>query len=469
MAKIVSQMAKLAIKLIPLPSLVGLITDASPALAATDEVEWLQVDIPAEGKAGDWVLASGSDVKHLHLATDGTLYSYADPAGTDYTLFKSTDGGYSWSYTGNVEDEIVGIATTPDSESTVYYATSSDVYKATDDFESFTKLPPGPGGAGSNNIEITSIDVTQLDGNNIIAVGTRDTDNSEYGGVYIFDESESFPQWVNFDIGNYDVYTVAFSPNFTDDARLIAVAADQAHTYASYNYSAIGNWTMVELLDESNTSFALTNASNIGFTPDFNGTLFVGIVGGDGGIYQVDEDSSQRLNDIDADIISLDVAQDADTIRLLAGENDSATVWYSDDDGDSWDSAMKAPSGGGPTYVVMANNFTDSSQAYAATSGSDSAVSCTTDSGETWNQIGLIDTTINIIIDLALAPNYDQNPSLFMLTWGGEHSLWRSQNGTGRWERVFSSTIPNVDSLSHVLLSPQYGEDEEVLFFGRDR
>ena len=94
-------------------SLLGAILLINPAFAAPDEVKWSRVNIPTEGKGGNWVLADGSDVQHLSMAIDGTLYSYANPSGTSYTLFKSTDDGYSWSYTGEVEDTIVALATAP--------------------------------------------------------------------------------------------------------------------------------------------------------------------------------------------------------------------------------------------------------------------------------------------------------------------------------------------------------------------
>lgn len=51
-----------------------------------------------------------------------------------------------------------------------------------------------------------------------------------------------------------------------------------------------------------------------------------------------------------------------------------------------------------------------------------------------------------------------------MLTWGGEHSLWRSQNDAASWERVFSSALPNVDSLSLAALSPEYDTGKQVIF-----
>ncbi len=128
---------------------------ASLTIASPDEVKWSRVSIPNDGKGGNWVLADGSDVQHLRVAIDGTLYAYGK--GLTYTLYKSTDDGYSWSYIGDVQDNIVDIATAPDDANVIYYATSSDVYRSTDGGKNFDWLLSNPGGAGSNNIEITPL------------------------------------------------------------------------------------------------------------------------------------------------------------------------------------------------------------------------------------------------------------------------------------------------------------------------
>ena len=96
--------------------------------------------------------------------------------------------------------------------------------------KNFYQMSSNPGGAGSNNVEITSLDVTHLYGN-IIAVGTRDTDNSQFGGVYILDEEELIPSWVDSNIGSYDVYAVAFSPDFAADRQIVAVVTDETDTW----------------------------------------------------------------------------------------------------------------------------------------------------------------------------------------------------------------------------------------------
>ena len=51
--------------------------------------------MPAEGITGKWALANGSDIRCLTMANDGTLYCYANPSGTTFTLFKSADNGRS--------------------------------------------------------------------------------------------------------------------------------------------------------------------------------------------------------------------------------------------------------------------------------------------------------------------------------------------------------------------------------------
>jgi len=151
------------------------------AAVSADEVKWSRVNIPSEGNAGNWLLASGSDVQHLAMSANGTLYAYVP--GPTYTLYRSTDSGYGWSYIGDVQDSIVAIAISTHDENTIYYATTASIYRSTDGGKKFVQFAVNPGGAGSNNIEITDIAVTHLS-SNIVAVATRDTDSSEFGGVY---------------------------------------------------------------------------------------------------------------------------------------------------------------------------------------------------------------------------------------------------------------------------------------------
>lgn len=428
----------------------------TPVTAAPDDVKWSRANLPTEGKLGDWMLASGSDVKHLTIGNDGTLYSYANPTGTSYTLFKTNDG-YSWEYT-DYDQAIVAIVVSAIDDAIIYVTDGSDVYKSNDGGDEWEDL-----GSPAGIAPITSLDVGHNDDEPYVFIGTAD--GAAGGGVYYLRDVFFGKGWTNLNVGSYDVYSIASSPDFANDFQTTAVITDNVRTYAAHNYGFPGEWAMVELLDSNGASFAITAASNISFPSDFDQVevLFVGIVGGDGGVYHVEENNSRRL-DIDADIISLDMVGDWGNLQFLAGDNDNAKVWYSADGGDSWDEADKAPSDSGPTYVAMDNDFTHNGKAYAATSGADSALSRTTDGGDTWNQISLIDTAITTILDLSISPDYSEDDTLFMLTWGGEHSLWRSVNDGARWERVFTSSLPDVGNLSMVELSPNYGNGSEVVF-----
>jgi len=379
-----------------------LLIPVRPAIALPDDtVRWLPVNLPADGRAGNWVLADGSDIQHLAMAIDGTLYAYG--SGLTYTLLKSTDGGYSWSYTGMVSDSIVDIATTPDDASVVYYATLSNVYKSADAGNSFVLMPPNPGGAGTNNVEITSIDVT-YPGDYLVAVGTRDTDASEYGGVYVLDESELFSGWTDTNAGSYDVYAIAFSPNFPASRQLVAVVTDETDTIVTTTIGSTGWGVTVgsARLDRDNsgipTPVAVAVSADIAFPEDYGVTMEHNVLlvaidtgSGNGDVYRISRTTATDLNIgfgyglSNVDVTALAVAGNAATANLLAGAAGSARVYVSVDGGINWIMSTKEPTGQAKTCVVMAADFSGSGKAYAATSGTESAFSYTADGGVTWN------------------------------------------------------------------------------------
>ncbi len=452
----------------------------NPVAATPDEVKWSRVNIPTEGETGNWVLASGSNIQHLTMAADGAIYCYANPSGTSYTLFKSTDAGYSWSPTGKVTGVIVDIATSPDDANIVYYATTSNIYKSADAGTSFTQWTLNPGRAGSGNITISSIDVARLDSNSIIAVGTRDTDAAQYGGVYILDENKPLTGWINTNIGNYDICAVAFSPNFAADRQLVAVVTNETNTLVT---TRIGNTEWGKIIGNATIGGLTPISAAIAFPDDYNATtedyaMFVAIdTGSDSGdVYMVNgiwAPGSSMATDLDIgsaynlskiDVTGLAICGNTTAASLLAGTANSTQVYISTDSGTNWTRSSKKPTGQSKTYLLMAPDFASRGIAYAATTGTESAFSYTTDGGVTWNQLSLIDTTITTLVDLAPSPSYSQDDTLFILTWGGEHSLWRSFSGGKIWERVLNSTLPNVDEIKLVELSPQYGSGGQAIF-----
>lgn len=459
----------------------GVIAQPHPARTATLEaLKWTRVSLPAEGAAGGWELASGSDIQLLTAAGDGTLYAYV--TGLTYTLYKSTDGGLKWSYIGSVQHAITDIAVPPDNTSVIYYSTASAVYRSGDGGKNFIPLPASPGGAGANNIEITSIAATRLN-SNTVAVGTRDKDSSGFGGVYVMDEGDIIPNWADTGVAGYDVYALAFSPNYSEDRQIIAVATDETDTYV---FNKIGNadWNAflgAAKLNRNNTlaptPVTVNGTAVISFPRSYNADtasgnnyFFAGINTGndEGDVYKItwrdapDSSMATDLNcgsQVDIDIAGLTVYSDSTSVLLLAGAADGCRIYYSTDSGNTWQRSKKDPTGAAATGVLIAADFNASGTIYAATSGNGSAVSVSRDLGLSWNQVSLIDTTITDIIDIAPSPEASLSNTLFVLTYGDECGLWRSADDGCTFERILAGSSAGVDSLALVSLSPQYGVD----------
>lgn len=457
----------------------------APTLAAAPEpVKWTKVNIPAEGSAGGWVLASGSDINCLTAAFDGTLYACVK--GMTDTLFKSTNGGQRWSPIGGVRDEITDIAVSPADAKIIYYTTASSVYRSSDGGKNFLKLPPIPGSTGAS---ITSIDVTWLN-NNIIVIGTADVDSVEFGGVYTLDESDFFYGWVDTAIGNYDVYAVNFSPDFLSGRQIIAVVSDETDTCV---FNKIGNadWNAFigfARLNKNNTNppvAVVAREAVIAFPRDYQtlsySSFFVGIStgAGEGDVYRItcaDAPSNSVATDLncggiystsDTDVSALSLYGDNQNGVLLAGSAVTSHIYISQNSGYSWTISNKEPTGGVVTGILFSPDFSTSGAIYAATNGDGSAVSISRDMGLTWNQIGLIDTLISNIVDFVPSPDASQNNTIFLITQttsGGKHSLWRSLDDGASWERIFYSDSSGVDNLFLVNLPPEYSSNSLTLF-----
>ncbi len=455
---------------------------ATRPAAALEPNKWTKVDTPTEGDGGNWVLASGSNIQHLTLGADGALYANAQ--GLTYTLYRSTNSGYHWAPIGNVIDNIVATATSPDDGRFLCYATTSTVYISKDGGKNFSALPASPGGAGSNNIEITSLAIARLN-SHIIIVGTRDTGSAQFGGVYTLDTEPVIPAWVNSNIGSYDVYAVAAAPYFARERQFVAVVTDETNTFVTTKIgdaawgAIVGNARLNK--DNSGAAVVVTGSAAISFPDNYDADAssgdyvqFVAINTGtgNGDVYKIvgaeapGASSATDLNigaaygQSNIDVTGLAVKGNAAGARLVAGAAASAQTYLSTDGGTSWKRGRLEPTGGSQTCVLMSP---DGSTIYAATSGTESAFSTSPD-GLIWNQVGLIDTTIDAVIDFAPSPTYEQDSTLFLLTFGGEHSLWRSSDGGTTWERTFSSNLTGVDSLAMLKLSPQYGTKSKVLF-----
>lgn len=455
--------------------LFSLLSPVFPAgtVAATEGARWSSVNVPTEGRPGNWVLAAGSDVLRLAQAVDGSLY--AAVSGVGYTLFKSINGGYAWSYVGNVRDNIVDIATSPRDANWLYYATASTVYRSSDAGKTFVALPGNPGGAGAGNIEITSIAVSWQNAH-VVVVGTRDNDSGQFGGVYTISEDRLFSGWTDAGLVGYDVCAVSYAPGYAGDRQVIAVATNETDTYVLTRYGSAGWGATLSnaRLSRDNSFSIVATSAQVSFPNDYsadaaNSVVYVGVAaGGNGDVYQVSLSSGiSSAADLsvgsgyglrNVDVAGIAVVSHGNSAKLLAGANASSQTYSSADGGRTWTRSEKEPTGGSRTRILVTGKAS-----YAATSGPESGVSASTDNGLTWNQVGLIDTTMAAMVDFAPSPAYSQDETMFLLTFGGKHSLWRA-TAPDTWERVFSSALRDVDSMAGVKLSPTYRKGAATLF-----
>lgn len=443
----------------------------APSSAAPQAAVWSAVNLPAEGTGGKWQLAAGSDVKLLSAAVDGTLFAYANPPGTNNTLFKSVDNGISWTACPQVTDIITALKTAPDDKSRIYYATNSTVWISSDGGITFTEVESSPGGAGNGNITITSMAVVSSGSSRLIAVGTRDSDSGEFGGVFTLNESDQTSGWTDTGLENCNVASIAFSPNYAADGNLIAVGSTQNGTAVSFR-TGNNSWGMISG-NASIPGIIPVNAV-ISLPADFVKTFFVGIDSGNGSgdVFRINMTASPNasivsdLNIAQADNLSsidvsgLSISGINGGYFLAAGSTNGTRIYLSGDSGQNWTWSLKEPTGENITGLLIATDFAASRRIYAGTSGTGSAFSYTVDAGQTWNQLSLIDTSISALLDLAVSPRYYVDNTLFLLTWGGEHSLWRSRNSGTNWERIYTG---GPDSFSYLELSPQYGADGSVV------
>ena len=447
----------------------------SPQPLNAGELSWSRVAIPSNGVGGKWVLAQGSDLDHLTLASDGTLYCFANPAATQFRLFRSTDSGKSWSYCGRVEESIVDIAISPDNPSIVCYASTSQVFKSADAGNTFRALPPNPGGSGSANVEITSLDVAFADNSTYVTVGTRNNEPGQFGGVYWLNDNQT-SVWQECELESADVFQVTFSPNFALDYQLNVVATDERDTVISSG--VIGdNWGLHA--GEARLPGLTPVSAGLAFPSDYrasvvsdNYTQFVWLNRGDGqgGVYCLrgkQFPASSTLTKLKTgDMSGLSVKGNWAEAKMMAGSADSPITFFSDNGGSTWSSCLKSPSGDAVSEVMLAPDFISSEMAFAVTIGAESAFSISLDKGTTWDQKSLIDSRISTILDMAVSPNFEQDGEQFLLTADIQNSLWHSTDGGIGWQRIFSTSSALSERVNLILLSPGYSLNNTILMAG---
>lgn len=465
-------------------SLAATFAVTTPVVAGTQK--WSEITMPGEKMQ----LLPGSDISTIAVTPDGkTLFAGVvvnqswETDGSinnsgDWSLCKSTDGGYQWkivsgySDLGYSDEQIVAIKFSPDwaTDGRIYVATNDSyggyVYMSKDSGTKWTEIDDG------DFSPISSMDVA-LDENDDVTIVVGDEDD-----VWLYSDGE----WTAQNAGGAAL-AVAFSPDYATDGIIVAVvcmASDGSLRLRAETDIAANNWgkymrdayftdkyfapiPAVTACMAFPSDFSSTSSIFVGLNTD-NGSTGVGLgatpTGQKGDAFKVTlssgmmvtsgvTDLNMRGTDTATDVWSIAVSGAASSANIVCGlryasqssamGNWQAQVHMSTNGGDSWSISMKPASGmGADTYipqigicapvVVMAPDFATSEIVYCANGyyrGSGGLVLsgfyASTDQGATFNGRGLLDRCMGAITDITPSPEYGNTSTMYMVTADNEN------------------------------------------------
>ena len=425
----------------------SLLSLAQPASAAAPS--WSAVSLP--DIEGYQLGPMGIDIRDLAVASDGsTIYAVPGNSIAGKSVFKSNDTGLSWE-AQNVPISADFVAVAPDDAGVAAVARKivPSVYFTTDGGTTWHSTGTVQGERGDIASRIYDIAISRAaDGTHYLAVAGEEIGG--VGNVWYCEIEAGKPGWqeTSFLPGLVSFTTVkalAFSPNFSEDGTLVAVAETgdrrvnlQIFHFFSQTWNEQAGFAdyPVDMLGYDKTG-QLASAS-ITLSPDYDGDregnrlAFLGLtVNGDdtaGGVYRiVDAACEPLLTGVNIHSIAFDGNV------LVAAAYDDNTVYRSTNPLAQKPTlkpnyAMKRPGGEGRVVIDWAGDTV-----VAGTSGDESAFAISNNNGLAFNDVSLIDTRLSNLRDVAVS---EDSKTIYLVSDdGGDLSLWR---GTPSWQRVLS-------------------------------
>jgi len=433
-------------------------------------LQWKQEALPSD--YGNVISPLGISIKDIAVAVDG-MTIWACPGKTvPFIVYKSTDTGGTWTAinTNNlgstgINADLVAIA--PDNSNYIAICDTNAliVYFSSDGGATWNNLGV-PRETGVNPITIINdiaFSTTITGGIQYVAIAGQDSNNQ--GNVWYYNLGSATGTWKvtspkdcsqnnsTSDAGHLTTdLAVEFSPNFAIDLIMLVVTADKynnnikLHVYsfnsAKWDTAVYPNYP-VEISTVDKPISELAHAS-IALPPDYFGGdevlrfAFVGIdTGGTDadGIYLVFKTNVAHI--IGKKRI-YSMAYDGTT--LLAGQTNNTSILRSLEPLSSNPTfinnrAIKSPGGTENTIVAIAGV-----NVVAGTSGPRSAFAISWDTGNSFNDISLINTTIKNLEDVAVS---NDGKIIYLVTDDAINtSVWRSNDGS--WKRVLN--LPGVQT-----------------------
>lgn len=422
--------------------------------------QWKQEAIPSTD--GNVIGPPGIDIKDMAVAIDG-ITIWAGPGPTvPLTVYKSTNTGATWisvptnvgGLTG-INADLVAIA--PDNSDCIAICdtTSLVIYISTNGGATWATLgTPSESGNDATIINALALSAISSDKRYIAVAGA---DSNFRGNVWYFELGTNgiWKQTNTMDGFHLSaptgtdcvstVLAVAFSPNFASDQVLAAVTANTSDavnlqlfsvSYLRWNAAFLGMSYPAKVWDGTNPITDATRA-RIALAPDYLGSdettrnCFIAIetiTETYAGIYRMTDTNPKQIM-AGVGIYSIDF----DGTSIIAGASRSNKVYRSADPLVTSptfyiSTATKSPGGIDKSLVAWA-----STKVVAATSGNGSAFAISTDNGKSFNDIGLIDTIIENMEDVAVAT--DGSLVYLVSKDASTTSVWRYHKS---WQRVLN-------------------------------
>ncbi|MFH0941925.1 MAG: hypothetical protein V1823_02740 [Chloroflexota bacterium] len=482
-----------------------------PAGAYPRVLEWYEINRPGEG--GN-IVVSPSEVSEIAVGQGGTVYALDR---VNSKVYRSVNDGASWE---DITERLVNagatlpaskVAIAPDTKSVVAVVANaaSAVYLSTDGGDTWRNT-----GLAGQTGTIQAINISRQytsAGESIreIAIGTAAWgDNNTSGQVWVLKLGQ-LPFWQNQGLvidpahTGGEVAALAYSPGYQQDNTLLVVAATGTDVSAGYQdktwlclgrrdtqagttaWDAFSGYPVAVTNegDGAGVSISATAAlpANYSSTGQSTRRAFVSYdrtPDSSDDVYRVDDTDVFRLNTAGGAAINISsIAYSGTTSsgKLLAGDvnpvagSKTVAVRRTSDPfalSPTWHLASLPPSGPGNARLSFGPQ---GDTVYGATGQNpgqaldESAFSMSSDGGDNWQQLSLMDTTIKIS-DLAPTPD---SKTLFIATYStsGPEGIWRStttSTGLGEyWSRQLA--LDTASNRVILRLSSNYASDYTIV------
>jgi len=485
-----------------------------PATAGAEQpaLEWDSINAPGKD---DNTVVSPSEVSDIAVGSGGIVYAID---GEYSGVFRSNDAGISWEEIGDALTDAGAvlpasfIAIAPDDTNTIAVVTDAGtkVFLSFDGGDEWSDtFVPGLSG----NIQAIAISPKYtIAGKRFreIAIGTSEWgDNSSTGQVWILQLGSVWSTWRNQELTidpahvGGEVSALAYSPAYSRDRTILIVASTGSDVAAAYQQSTFvcaGRWDSATemMLWDSFTGYPVEIGSggdapgvsyvhsSLALPADYYGEeeesrqLLVSCdrePDASDDVYWLDDNTAHRLDTdggVSIDICSIAYYGTIESGMLLVGDaspvSGSLTVQVRRSEAPfhtspTWELSSVPPTGPGNAVLGWSK---DGKIAYcgtgqnpgAGTALDESALSASTDDGDRWRQMGLMDTFIQIS-DITVTPGGD---SLFATTSStfGPEGIWSSAGDplNGHWYRLL--TMDTSTNTIILRLSPYYEDDDTI-------